>query len=135
MASRTSRRGRRHDRRSGEFVTFWHATEEQDAGAHTLAAEFPKVCDRRNRDQWELQRLLLRWGAARGHLRDQKHVVCAASLATAWVSAYNGKSLTLEFSPIRAAQRQRVEARKAELKGAVTGVMGQPLREVRCVET
>lgn len=120
---------------TGEDVYFWHATHEENAGAHTLAAEFPKVCDRRNRDEWDLQRLLLRWTAVREHLHENGHVVCAASLAAAWVAAYNMKSLTLEFLPARAASRHRVEERKGELKGAVTAVMGQPLREIRCIET
>ena len=119
---------------TGQEVWYFHATDEENAGAHTLSANFSRVCDQRNRDEWERQRLLLRWQAVRQHLRDHLHRVCAASLASAWVKAYNGKSLTLAFAAARADARQRVEDRRDELREAMTSVMGQALREIRCVE-
>jgi ribonuclease HI len=47
---------------TGEQVWFHHATNQQNAGAHTLAANFPKICDLRNREEWQRQHLEMRWG-------------------------------------------------------------------------
>jgi len=119
---------------TGQQVWYFHVTDDENAEAHTLAANFSKVCDQRNRDEWERQRLLLRWQAVRQHLRDHQRRISAANLGSARVVAYTGKSLTLGFSAARADARQRVEGRRDDLREAITSVMGQALREIRCVE-
>jgi hypothetical protein len=118
---------------TGEQVWFHHATNQQNAGAHTLAANFPKICDLRNREEWQRQHLEMRWGAVRQHLLAQGHAACAASLSRAWIRRYDEKTLILGFAPSYHAHRQRVLDRRDELRDAVTLVMGKPLRELRCV--
>jgi ribonuclease HI len=118
---------------TGEQVWFHHATNQQNAGAHTLAANYPKVCDARNREEWQRQHLLMRWEAVRQHVRDQGHAASAASLSRAWIRKYDEKTLILGFAPSYHVHRQRVHDRRDELRDAVTSVMGKPLREVRCV--
>lgn len=118
---------------TGEVVTYFHGTSEENAGAHTLAAEFPKVCDKRNRAEWERLRLVGRWHAVLQHLRDHHHPICAAALDHGRVRSYNVRSLTIAFPGNRAGAQRAVAARRDEVREAVTSVMGQVLREVRCV--
>jgi ribonuclease HI len=113
-------------------VYFIHAGAGESRGADTLARAFRGSCDPRRRKAWNLARFQERWPAVRDYVRQRRKNVLFASLASAWVSSYDGRTLELSFPPGRSTQKSNVEQRIQDLRHAIDAVMGWIPTTIRC---
>ena len=102
---------------TGDLVWFTHAGNGENSAAHALVRTFPAACDKRNRNDWMLDRLREKWNDIADKLPDPD---LASALKDASPSRFDGKTVALWF-PARNGRSRLKVSRNLQEVGRVLG--------------